>query len=595
MASQGLAIISRSDLANLRVTPAKITDFEPLASYSWWDKPTPTISVPGSPPLWSPPSTPRRLEPDSGAVYIDQNAARCPASPLEPLFRAILLEKPDFPLSDVDLVTDRNNIRKLLRFVQASSSEPFQIRIEVIEHDGGSGYSTALFTRVEPKTMDVIQEFRGYGRVFEKIYTKPSSKAGRPTGYYRIAGYNFGGLKCLVRNETDAHVGEGNTQGADDSLSAALGGMSLSGPEKTASGLTIVKSGDQTDAADSSALEIKTRAASRKLDMDDVLPQLWISQTPKLAVGYHHRGLFNDVQVRDMTDEILQWEAANRGDLGKLAGLLAEIIRVVKQAADRRAVVEYPGGPSLRIVAGDGKPALPDDLYAQLDSKSETTPEAVTVAPSAEKGKEKETAAVHKELSEATPSPIPVGTPFAADMEYAIQKGPRQFFRRLPSTLSSYRLLCEQLKSLPLDVTINKVLNGRELTYKSIMADFRLGKDDWDPEEQTNTRGLKTVARDAAFRLVYVLLAGEAKAEDRNAAYNAAFFVVSHLRMFGPRTRQMVRAAFEDRFAITDKQRCSMDQFAKNSDADKGDDSTTAVNVWYGSDSDYYGYWSSSS
>ncbi|KAK3682040.1 hypothetical protein B0T22DRAFT_521087 [Podospora appendiculata] len=582
MASQGLAItISRSDLANfLPVTPAKITDFETLASYSWWDKPTPTISVPGSPPLWSPPSTARRLEPDSGAVYIDQNAARCPASPLEPLFRAVLIEKPDFSLSDVDLVTDRNNVRKLLRFVQASSScKQFQIRVEVVTGDyGDDDKTTALFTRVEPKTMDFVQEFRGYGRNFEKAYTKPPSAFGRATGYYRIAGFNFGGMRCVVRSETDAYVGGSNmkVQGVDDSLSDAPGGLSLSGPEKMASGLTVLRSGDKVKVAASSTLKIKTRAASRTLDMDDVSPQLWISQTPKLAVGYHHGGLFNNVQVRDMTDEILRWEAANQGDLRKLAGLLAEIIRVVKQAADRQAVVEYAGGSTLRIIASDGKPALPEDLYTKLSAKSETTPESGTAF--------------------ATSSLIPVDTPFASDMEYAIEKGPRQFFRRLPGTLSSYRLLCAQLRSLPLDIAINKVLGGRGLTYKSILADFRRGKSDWDPEERSEMGGLKTLSRDAAFRLVYVLLARDPETEDRPMAYNAAFFVVSHFGIFGPRTQQMVRAAFADRFSITYKQRCMMDGYAKASEPNlkEEDDATTPAEYdWYGSDSDD-GYYTSS-
>lgn len=530
----------------------------------------------GSLPLWSPPATVRPLDPDTGTVYIDQNAARYPASPLEPLFRALLVENPGFSPGDVDLVTDRNNICKLLRFVQASSNDSFQILVEVV---GNGDKATALFTRLEPKTVEVIQGFRGYGRNFGKAYTKVSAVGMK--GYHRVVGYAFAGMRCVVRHKTDAYVGgSNNPKGAGDSLSNALGGLSLSGPEilKTASRLTVVRSGDAVDVAVSSMLEIKTRAASRTLDMAEVLPQLWISQTPKLAVGYHNRGVFNNVQVRDMAGEILRWETANQGHLGELAGLLAEIIRVVKRARDCRAVVEYTGGSTVRVVAGNGKPALPEDLYARW--KTIATPE-VKAAQEVREGKENEEAL----------SLIPIGTPFASDMEYAIRKGPRQFFCRLPGHISDYRLICQRLKSLPPD-TIDKVLNRRGFTYKDIMADFRRGKDEWDPDERREIKGLKAVARDAAFRLVYMLFSGEATAEDRNIAYNAVFFAVSHRRIFGARTRQIVRAAFEDRFSMTEKQRSMMDKFSKTwsvEDVNKGENETTEEEcVGFDSDSDYY-------
>lgn len=64
------------------------------------------------------------LPPDSGLVYIDQNAARNPRSPLEPLFRALYTEHPSFDPRVVDLVTDRNKIRKLLLFVQGAFKVP---------------------------------------------------------------------------------------------------------------------------------------------------------------------------------------------------------------------------------------------------------------------------------------------------------------------------------------------------------------------------------------------------------------------------------------------------------------------------------------
>ncbi|KAK0742584.1 hypothetical protein B0T18DRAFT_391523 [Schizothecium vesticola] len=178
MASTTIATISRSSLADSSGEPPKIADFKHLASYTWRNKTAPTITVPAP-----------RLEPDSGTVFIDQNAAQCPSSPLEPLFRAVLAQDPDFSLRNVDLVTDRGNIRKLLRFVQGFTNDHFRILVEVVR-DGDT--STALFTRVEPKTTYTIHGFRGYGMTFETAYT---AQGVGMNGYHRTLGYIFAGVR----------------------------------------------------------------------------------------------------------------------------------------------------------------------------------------------------------------------------------------------------------------------------------------------------------------------------------------------------------------------------------------------------------------
>jgi hypothetical protein len=83
-----LADILRADLAESKPTAtASITDVNHLSSYNWIEAPEPTIAVPGSPALWSPPKAPQQVAKDSGLIYSAQNAARHPESPLEPLFR----------------------------------------------------------------------------------------------------------------------------------------------------------------------------------------------------------------------------------------------------------------------------------------------------------------------------------------------------------------------------------------------------------------------------------------------------------------------------------------------------------------------------
>jgi hypothetical protein len=308
--------------------------------------------------------TTAKLSPDSGKVYIDQNAARNPHSPLEPLFRALYVQRPDFEIDDVDLVSDRNNIRKLLRFVNASSSEPFRIRVEI------AGSKTVLFTRVEDKNTEVIQGFRGFGHRFEKAYTNSLDGS---TGHHRIVNYRFGNLKCVVRHETDGYIGYKaglatmtESEQTADSLLNQLGRLSISGSQATpssSSGISIESGGKDVDL--SSTLEIKTRAASRQLDMIEVLPQLWISQTPHLVIGYHQKGVFNDVKLRDMKREIRDWEVANRKTLQSLEHLLKRIIDAARSSPTRKAVVTYNGGMTLNILPGHQNSALPNDLYSK--------------------------------------------------------------------------------------------------------------------------------------------------------------------------------------------------------------------------------------
>lgn len=298
-------------------------------------------------------------------VYIDQNAARNPRSPLEPLFRALAIENPEYDIGDVDLVTDRNNIRKLLRFVQGPSNKAFKIKVEI------AGDKTALFTRVEKRTKQTISEVQGYGHNFEKACTKIPTGS---TAHHRIVGYTFGGLKCIVRHETDGYVDGKSPHELTDDVSDVLKGLSISKVGSTINqhrpGAVIVET-DGKAVDPSSTLEIKTRVAHRRLKMAEVTPQLWISQTPNLVVGYHRDGVFDHVQPRDMREELRRWESANQSNLCKLAALLTKIIKVVKFSENGAALVQSDGLSKLSIVAGNGKRALPDDLYGKWEQKGE--------------------------------------------------------------------------------------------------------------------------------------------------------------------------------------------------------------------------------
>ncbi|CAI6090541.1 unnamed protein product [Clonostachys chloroleuca] len=543
-----MASIARSDLQALGssvTTTFSITDVTHLSSYNWIEAAEPTIAVPGSPPLWTPPKTPKKIPQDSGFVYISQNAARHPDSPLEPLFRSLFHTNPTFDISSVDVITDRNNIRKLLYFVNPKldkyGAEPFAIKAEVVG-------KTIIFSREEAATYEIIQpnEFRGFGHNFEKLYT--STEIAGSTGHHRVISYSFGGLKFVVRHETDGYVktlpspDDRPRQTQDEAiLSRMMDTLSVSpttvGHVITGSKLSMCHVGKEVPIE--STLEIKTRAMTRRLEIADVAAQLWVSQTPRLARAYHNKGTFQKPQVEDITAEVKAWESDHEEDLKRLGGLIQKIVSIARECAGSVAIKYDVSRDQLQIEKTAAAPTLPEDLYSRWDNTGTNTTQP------ARNGHERIT-----DTHSSRPKRLD-DVPFSKVIQIGVDKGFRHIFRNMPENLADYQELCRSMKRLGTDV-----LQGRQI--RSLMSDMRLGKDDYDPEER-RTFSMKSIARDSAFRLLYLFLDGAVS--DRNMAYEATLFVVSHARIFKHKTRKMVLEAFNAQFVASDKQRRILDQW----------------------------------
>ncbi|PKS13142.1 hypothetical protein jhhlp_000484 [Lomentospora prolificans] len=375
-----IADISRQSLEKLNnCKQATIADVRLLSSYNWIDAPkdSPTIVVPGIPGRWSPPARHRRLPKDSGMVYVNQNAARHPASPMEPLFRAVHISQPAFDFSSVDIVTDRNSLRKLLSFINPSSArnglEAFTINIEVVQN-------TVIFTRDTKLTYEIIgkDEFRGYGHQFEKAYTTRNIIGS--TGHNRIISYNFGGHKLVVRHDLSGYVPGKTLTTNDDEVVELLDSLSLS-PKKRASTeagpgskLRVRREGHLLPRA--STLEIKTRAQHKSLPFNDIAAQLWMSQTPNLVRAYHRGGTFSNPEVEDVTAKLNRWEKDNRSHLKRLAALIGRILTLVrKDGGVSGAVLQYnPTLDRLSVWKTEKGRTLPEDIYLLWRGRLSVTP-----------------------------------------------------------------------------------------------------------------------------------------------------------------------------------------------------------------------------
>ena len=140
----------------------------------------------GSPPLWLDLEPPFFVPPDKGILFRDQTHFRMPETPLVPLLLCVDEVTPDFDWSSVDFVTDRNNLRKLLRALTHSPNrkEPWRIDLQVAPGKN----NTILFTRWEVQDTQRA-DGRGRGFNFEKHTTVPVEGCEGSSSHHQVVCY----------------------------------------------------------------------------------------------------------------------------------------------------------------------------------------------------------------------------------------------------------------------------------------------------------------------------------------------------------------------------------------------------------------------
>lgn len=121
---------------------------------------------------------------------INQDGHRLPSCDLLPLFKAVDVAKEDDASLDVDwksvdFVTNRNGLRKLLRWIDgrgdSKRQRPFRLDLEL------AGKRTVLLNRWEENRL--APPGMGYGFGFEKETTVPAPGCENSTGHHRIVQY----------------------------------------------------------------------------------------------------------------------------------------------------------------------------------------------------------------------------------------------------------------------------------------------------------------------------------------------------------------------------------------------------------------------
>ncbi|XHG09748.1 hypothetical protein AWENTII_012790 [Aspergillus wentii] len=312
--------------------------------------------MPGSPNIWSPPQTPRKVKPDAGLYPMDPNRHVFPQCPLEPLFRAIALTQPAMRMDGIDLVTDRRNLRLLLGFVSGKKS-PFRIDVEVVHH-------TVLFSCWTPRAVTYIDRSAaaGYGHEFEKASTRQPRGVRASIMHNRVIRYVLGGVSIILRYEVDGCTGSGND---------IHRGMAVSRSEKTPTGYTVCRAGKMV--APSRIIEIKTGRVGKNLDVSKNIEQLWFSQTPILCEGhYDETGRFTSISKSNVLKlgRLEKWEDGHQEQLTKLATLLRVIVEMAKtEGWNKFALVSSEGALNIFSLINQNGKGLPVDLHSMWSSQ----------------------------------------------------------------------------------------------------------------------------------------------------------------------------------------------------------------------------------
>ena len=313
----------------------------------------------GTPPAWTPLREPRKLEEDKGDYLRDRNAARFPSYPLEPAVRALLKEHEDLDTQNVDLFACSSTLGNLLRFVRRVDKS-FRFFVEVVGN-------TVFFTRHENSPTELIVGVKGYGHTFPETYTTWDTDVRGSASHQRLLRYNFAGLDCVLRFECDGYIKNKVPGGFDapatvpnqqvvvgvNELASALEPIKtsspLSGKGKHEAPLRIETSGQKIP--QEAVFDLKTRSSWRKdLNvLEDEIPSYWVAQIPHFILARHKGGVFDDIKVQDIRNNVQEWQTKNQKVLGRLNWLLREIITAAKARKDGKLEVCCKGKSALEF------------------------------------------------------------------------------------------------------------------------------------------------------------------------------------------------------------------------------------------------------
>ena len=302
-------------------------------------------------------------------IYIDENKAQCSKYPLEPLFRSVYFLKPEFDPNSIDVVTDRKNLRELLKIICGKSVRDFRLDLELVGE-------TLLFTSWEKAAKSYINDSNGYGHEFEKALGTYPKSFRWSRGHHRVIRYSLAGMRILLRFEADGYLPSNDISTVSSfkpvvrrhrSENTAIQSLHADS-QPVESRLNVIPGGN--DIPHNSLVELKTCNESRWLTTSKVIDQLWFGQVRHLKIGYHNDGMFERIDERDFQDneEFQRFGRIKGPELRKMIDVIVNLRRMMKEHETVEAVLMYEGKSLHLYKKHNGTHTLPQDLLSRWNS-----------------------------------------------------------------------------------------------------------------------------------------------------------------------------------------------------------------------------------
>lgn len=289
---------------------------------------------------------------------------------------------PEYNFTGVDLVTNRNSLRKLLDFAEGRARDSFRIDLSIIGE-------TLFLTRHERNARQKLNNHNNssFGHNFENAFSEPQEGLEDSTGHHRVIKYVLGNLNCVVRYEVDAccdtHGGMPGSnkaerkpqqplQPGENDVLDLFSKLSISkGPaqppnlnEKPRKKIEVTSRG--TIVPTTRTTEMKTR--SKPINLRNTLPQLWFGRTPNLRIGMHKEGRFTHIESINAAEKFAKWEDTYQTPLRKVVRLISELKKVTKQSGGNCVAVynENIRPSQLEVFAAKPKETLPADVVEKF-------------------------------------------------------------------------------------------------------------------------------------------------------------------------------------------------------------------------------------
>ncbi|PLB51277.1 hypothetical protein P170DRAFT_425522 [Aspergillus steynii IBT 23096] len=349
-----------------------------IASYNWIADSNPTIMIPGRPRTVSlesrsiSKSTSKSIPRSVNSYIHDPNTTSYPAYPLLPALEALLHTHPSYDTVSIDVVTCSQTIEHLLRLLFEKGSR-FRILLQA--------FGNTVFFLPRQETQDLRPDLKGYRDSFPEWVAPWSQDVSGSRSHHRVLEYEIGGLKCVVSGEGEGYVpefekGKGRAVERNPEAEAEAVGeefTALSGYSEDSEPLLILEGGAAVprnavcDIETCSVLNQSQGQNQNEVVDHQKMARMWARQVQNTLVGFHQDGVFSRVEVKNVRDEIMEWQSAQGKRIKKFTELLGEMVDFARMRQGRMFELRN-GERGLEMKDVDGvNPLVPDKLAMRIE------------------------------------------------------------------------------------------------------------------------------------------------------------------------------------------------------------------------------------